>query len=96
LDDLVLNGSDCASISKVIKHLSIHFFFKDFGSLHYFIGVEVISIQHGLFLSQQKYIRDLLTRTKMDGAKKIKTLLTTKDFLQLNNGSSCANPIEYR
>jgi hypothetical protein len=88
----------------VIVHLSLKlssilvfiFFFKDFGSLHYFLGVEVISIQHGLFLSQQKYIRDLLTRTKMDGAKKIKTLLTTKDFLQLNNGSSSANLIEYR
>jgi len=64
--------------------------------LHYFLGVEVISIQHGLFLSQQKYICDLLTRTQMDGAKKIKTLLTTKDFLQLNNGSSSANLIEYR
>jgi hypothetical protein len=96
LDDLLLTGSDCASISKVIKHLSIHFSLKDFGSFHYFLGVEVISIQHGLFLSQQKYIHDLLTCTKMDGAKTIKTLLTTKDFLQLNDVSSSADPIEYR
>lgn len=56
----------------------------------------MISIKHGLFLCQQKYIQDLLTRTKVDGAKTIMTPLATKDLLQLHDGSSPVDPTEYR
>ena len=96
VDDLLITGSDSASISQIIKHLSTRFSLKDLGSLHYFLGVEVFSVKQGLFLSQHKYISDLLTRTKMDGAKTIKTPLATKDCLQLNDGSSSIDPTAYR
>jgi histone deacetylase 1/2 len=96
VDDLLITGSDSASMSKIIKHLSTHFSLKDLGSLHYFLGVEVFSVKQGLFLSQHKYICDLLTRTNMDGAKTVKTPLATKDCLQLNDGSSSVDPTAYR
>ena len=41
---------------------------KDMGSLHFFLGIEVIPIRAGLFLSQHKYVRDLLANTSMSGA----------------------------
>lgn len=69
---------------------------KDLSPLNFFLGIEVISIKHGLFLSQQKYIQDLLTRTQVDGAKTIMTPLATKDLLQLHDGSSPVDLTEYR
>lgn len=55
------------------------------GQLHFFLGVEVVSTKSGLFLSQHKYIRDLLTRTQMDGAKDVSTPLPTTGSLRLND-----------
>jgi len=54
---------------------------KDMGLLHFFLGVEVISIHTGLFLSQHKYIRELLASTSMSGVKDVSTpLSTTQSF----------------
>jgi hypothetical protein len=63
--------------------------------LHFFLGIEVIPTQNGLFLTQHKYIRDLLARTCMDGAKDVTTPLSTSVSLKLNDGSAAVNPTEY-
>lgn len=46
---------------------------KDFGSLPYFLGVEVQTNSQGLFLSQTKYALDLLQSADMVDAKPITT-----------------------
>ncbi|CAL8165948.1 unnamed protein product [Prunus armeniaca] len=70
---------------------SHRFSLKDLGSLHFFLGVEVIPTRSGLFLSQHKYIRDLLIRAHMEGAKDVSTPLSTTTTLVLNDG---ATPID--
>lgn len=42
-----------------------------------FLEVEVIPIIGGIFLTHRRYIRDLLERTRMEGAKKLATPLST-------------------
>ena len=37
--------------------------------LKYFLGIEVAHFQHGIFISQQKYVLDLLTKTGKLGCK---------------------------
>ena len=61
------------------------------GTLHYFLGVEVLSTKNGLFLSQQKYIRDILECTKIDGAKINTTSLSTSTTLVLKDNSPLAD-----
>ncbi|CAL9001359.1 unnamed protein product [Prunus brigantina] len=66
VDDLIVTGSDRLFITKFLDTLAQRFSLKDLGSLHFFLGVEVIPTRSGLFLSQHKYIRDLLIRAHME------------------------------
>ncbi|CAL2267477.1 unnamed protein product [Prunus armeniaca] len=42
---------------------------KDWGDLNYFLGIVVARSKTGIFLSQRKYVMDLLTETEMLGCK---------------------------
>jgi hypothetical protein len=43
------------------------------GELKYFLGFQVKQLQDGTFISQTKYIQDILTKFGMKDAKPIKT-----------------------
>jgi hypothetical protein len=51
VDDLVIIGSDNQFVGHVVTTLGARFSLKDMGSLHFFLGVEVIPTPAGLFLS---------------------------------------------
>lgn len=74
MDDLIITGSSLDAISSITKRLNTTFSLKDLGSLHYFLGIEVVKTNKSLLLCQQKYIRDLLNRAKMEDAKPISSL----------------------
>ena len=42
---------------------------KVLGYLHYFLGLQVLQTQEGIFLSQSKYVCDLLRRFHMEDCK---------------------------
>jgi histone deacetylase 1/2 len=96
VDDVLLTGNDSQVMSDIIRQLGVHVSLKDLSDLHYFIGVEVQQTREGIFLSQQKYIRDLLKRTNMEGARPIHTQLSTKPTLQLNDGHPPADQKQYK
>uniref|UniRef100_A0A2N9IMK5 Reverse transcriptase Ty1/copia-type domain-containing protein n=1 Tax=Fagus sylvatica TaxID=28930 RepID=A0A2N9IMK5_FAGSY len=56
--------------------------------LIYFLGVEVIPNAHGTLLSQQRYIVDLLKRTKMLEAKPVSTPMASTTSLTAHEGES--------
>ncbi|KAF5443514.1 hypothetical protein F2P56_036064 [Juglans regia] len=96
VDDLILTGNNSTFVASIIEKLGKQFSIKDLGSLHFFLGVEVLPTKNGLFLSQHKYIRDLLAKTSMDGAKDVTTPLSTSVPLKLSDGSSSVDSTEYR
>ncbi|KAI5342323.1 hypothetical protein L3X38_010198 [Prunus dulcis] len=61
VDDMILTSDDNIEIEELQKRLVS----KDFASLKYFVGVEVTRSKHSLFLSQRKYVMDLLADTGM-------------------------------
>jgi len=64
--------------------------------LHYFLGVEVIPVKQGLFLSQNHYIHDLLSQLNMTGAKTVHTPMSVSAKLLLEDGSAGCDTTEYR
>lgn len=68
-DDLIITGINSQYIHHLISQLSLLFEMKDLGLLHHFLGIEVTRNSIGLFLSQTKYTKDLLSRTLMPDCK---------------------------
>lgn len=65
------------------------------GVLHYFLGVEVLSILTGL-LTIFKYIYDLLEKTNMIGAKDVTPPMSNTQLLTLSDGSPLMDTTKYR
>ena len=80
-DIIIITGVDVHVINKVISLLQDNFAVKDMGELSFFLGIEAIQSDHGLYLSQRCYILDLLIRSKMDKAKPCVTPMLTSQSL---------------
>ena len=61
VDDIVITGCDMIGILSLKSFLHGQFHTKDLGILKYFLGVEVMRSKHRIFLSQRKYVLDLLS-----------------------------------
>lgn len=77
VDDIVITGSSTGEIDRVVHQLHTKFALKDIGQLHFFLGIEVQHTLQGLFLSQKKYILEILHKTGMTGATATPTPMVT-------------------
>ncbi|KAL5721714.1 hypothetical protein ACHQM5_005324 [Ranunculus cassubicifolius] len=96
VDDIILTGSNVQCIQSLITKLNSAFALTDLGPLHYFLGIETHRSPNGMFLSQKKYVTDLLCRTNMDGVKPISTPFGTTTRLSQDGGSKFSNHTLYR
>ena len=71
VDDIIFTGNDFDfdEIRRLKRMLAKEFEIKDLGKLRYFLGIEVASSSKGIFLSQMKYVLDLLQEVGMLGCK---------------------------
>lgn len=71
---------------------------KDLGSLHYFLGLEVWKNPGEIFLSQGKYIVDVLKRFRMMDCKSMSTPMVSnlKKLHDSDFGLDSVDPTMYR
>jgi len=60
VDDILLTGSNSELLHRLITLLSSEFKLQDLGTVHYFLGIKVITISIDILLSQQKYAIDII------------------------------------
>ena len=96
VDDIVITGSDKQGISKLKNFLQTKFQTKDLGVLRYFLGIEIARGRKGIFLSQRKYVLDLLKETWMIGDKLSDTPMIPNVKLGLEDGELLEDPERYR
>ncbi|XP_071728946.1 uncharacterized mitochondrial protein AtMg00810-like [Rutidosis leptorrhynchoides] len=92
---VLTSGNDETYIRKFISRLHDEFAIKDLGHLSYFLGLEVMYTDSGIFLSQTKYAYDILTRAKLLDVKPVATPLSTTEKFS-TSGSSFKDPTLYR
>ncbi|CAM8880258.1 unnamed protein product [Rhodiola kirilowii] len=78
------------------EKLSTQFLMNDLGHLHYFLGIEVSSTSEGFFISQEKYIRDLLDRASLTDQRTAETPMELNVHLRPNDGEPLEDPTRYR
>ncbi|CAL2249145.1 unnamed protein product [Prunus armeniaca] len=70
VDDIILTGSNSHVIQEVITYLGSVFDLKDLGPLTFFLGLQISYKSNGdLFISQQKYAKDLLVKAGMESCR---------------------------
>lgn len=77
VDDILVTRPDSNLLEYFIDKLSKVFALKDLGLVTYFLGIEVCYIDHGLHLSQTKYVKALLIKASMQNYKGSDTLFST-------------------
>ncbi|RDY04056.1 putative mitochondrial protein, partial [Mucuna pruriens] len=63
------NGNDKIEKLTLKEKLTTQFEMKELGKLKYFLGIEVVYYKQGIFISQRKYVLDLLKETGKLGCK---------------------------
>ena len=86
VDDMILTGNDGEEIMSLKEKLFEEFEMKDLGELRYFLGIEVLRTEDGIFISQRKYILDLLAETGMADCKPAETPMVVNHGLKIEEG----------
>jgi hypothetical protein len=96
VDDIIFgstNKSTCEEFSRIMVQ---KFEMSMMGELKYFLGFQVKQLQEDTFISQTKYIQDILTKFGMKDAKPIKTPMGTNGHLNLDTGGKSVDQKVYR
>jgi hypothetical protein len=96
VDDIIFgstNESTCEEFSRIMTQ---KFEMSMMGELKYFLGFQVKQLHEGTFISQTKYIQNILNKFGMKDAKPIKTPMGTNGHLDLDTGGKSIDQKVYR
>lgn len=97
VDDILLTGDNISIINDLKAALHDEFSIKDLGEAKYYLGLEVAKNESGIFLSQKKFILDMLESADMVDAKPLSIPLdqNIKLYDSVKSGSVILNPSFY-
>ena len=61
VDDIIFGGNDDES-DKFVEEMKKEFEMSMIGEMKYFLGLQIVQNKEGIFISQTKYLKDLLKR----------------------------------
>ncbi|PKI73561.1 hypothetical protein CRG98_006142 [Punica granatum] len=96
VDDMILVTNDPISCAHFKDYLHQCFRIKDLGPLSYFLGIEIIHSDSGLFLNQRKYTLDILTEAGMLGSRPAHFPMEQQHRLSRDSGDPIPDPGLYR
>ena len=86
VDDMIITGDDEKEICVLKEQLFREFEMKNLEQLKYFLGILVLRSRRGIFISQRKYILNLLAETGMLDCKPVETPIMANHGLKMIKG----------
>ena len=83
-------------IRKLKKNLEMQFHMKDLGELKYFLGIEIIRSESGIYMLQKQYVTTMLKKYGMLGCKPIDVPLDKNCKLRVDLGAKLDDVNMYR
>jgi hypothetical protein len=96
VDDMIITGDDPEYIAFVKARLSDQFLMSDLRPLWYFLRIEISSTPEGFFLSQEKYIHDILDHASLTDHRTAETPMELNVHLVATDGEPLEDPTRYR
>ena len=73
---MLVTPSNVKLLAEFKREMQDVFEISDLGIMNYFLGMEIYQCSLGIFISQRKYVVDILKKFKLELCKEIATLLT--------------------
>ncbi|KAA0051914.1 putative copia-type polyprotein [Cucumis melo var. makuwa] len=96
VDDLIFTGN-CASMFEDLKKARTQEFeMIDIGLMSYYLGIEVKQSEEGIFISQERYTREILEKFNMMNSKPIATSIETGTKLSKHEEGDDVDPSYFK
>jgi transposase InsO family protein len=96
VDDIIFGSDDDRLSQKFAKDMQNEFEMSLLGELSFFLGLQIRQSNQGIFISQTKYIREMLKRFGMEDCKPVITPMQTSCKLRKDDDSKSTDQRQYR
>lgn len=96
VNDVILISTNLTLLDGFKDFVNIRFKTKDLGSLKFFLDIEVVRSDSGIFINQRKYTIDLLYSARLLGCNPSKIPMEANKKLGLSNSALIDDPRLYR
>jgi hypothetical protein len=96
VDDIIFGSTDDRLSQKFAKDMQNEFEMSLLGELSFFLGLQIRQSNQGIFISQTKYIREMLKRFGMEDCKPVTTPMQTSCKLRKDDDSKSTDQRQYR
>ena len=96
VDDLIITGGNVGHIAQTKASLQSEFEMTDMGLLHFFLGLEIWQDQSGIFISQKRYVQELLQAFDMQDCRPISTPMDPNQKLSAHDDGELVDASLYR
>jgi hypothetical protein len=96
VDDIIFGSTNKSTCEEFSRIMIKNFEMSMMGELRYFLGFQIKQLQEGTFISQTKYIQDILKKFGMKDGNPVKTPMGINGHLDLNAGGKSVDQKVYR
>jgi hypothetical protein len=96
VDDLIFTGNDSILLQQFKSSMMNTFDMTDLGKMRYFLRIEVIQNDQGIFMCQEKYAKEILERFSMEKSNDVCSPIVTGTKLSKNDKSDEVDPTQFK
>ena len=96
VDDIIFGSTNQDFCDEFGKMMANEFEMSMIGELSYFLDLQIKQLKNGTFVSQDKYIKDMIKKFSMSNSKAISTLMGTNGNLDSDASGNMVDQKLYR
>lgn len=96
VDDLIYTGNSYELLNEFRESMKKEFAMTDLGKMKFFLGVEVVQDEQGIFITQKKYAEDVLMKFEMSECNSVKNPMIPGQKLTKKGAGSAIDPTRFK
>jgi hypothetical protein len=96
VDDIIFGCNKDSLVQWFSSAMEFEFEMSMIGELSFFLGLQITQRHEGMFISQEKYLREMLKRFQMEDSKTVGTPMVTRCKLSKDDDSPDVDQSSYR